>query len=331
MNGRPRPVSWRATVGALVAVAVLAASCGWSSSAGTPTSPATRTAVPGEQEGLEDAAFSGTLRVGAIPDQDPEILQRSYDRLAGLLEVRLPGVSVRYVPVTDYQGAVSGFRAGDLDLVWFGGLTGVQARLEVPGAEAILRRDMDGRFTSVFITRPDSGLAPMAEVSDLSAVAGRSLTFGSESSTSGRLMPQHFLARAGVDVASDLDGPPGFSGSHDATIELVRAGAYDVGAVNSQVWDARLADGSVDETEVVEIFRTPPYADYHWVVQPGLDARFGSGFRSALIDAFTALEPEDPTEAEVLAFFGADAFVPTTDDDYDDIEAVAREIGAIRR
>ena len=59
------------------------------------------------------------LRVGAIPDQDPEILQRRFDLVADHLAEEL-GVEVEYVPVTDYLGAVTGFSVGDLDLVWFG-------------------------------------------------------------------------------------------------------------------------------------------------------------------------------------------------------------------
>ncbi|MEL7223578.1 MAG: proton-conducting transporter membrane subunit [Cyanobacteria bacterium J06576_12] len=82
-----------------------------------------------------------TLNVGAIPDQDPEKLQRLYGILAEYLSTEL-GVPVTYQPVTDYTAAVTAFKVGDFDLVWFGGLTGVQARIQVPEAEAIAQRDI---------------------------------------------------------------------------------------------------------------------------------------------------------------------------------------------
>ena len=69
-----------------------------------------------------------TLRIGAIPDQNPERLNRRYGQLAAELSDTLK-VPVRYVPVSNYPAAVSAFRTGSLDLVWFGGLTGIQARL----------------------------------------------------------------------------------------------------------------------------------------------------------------------------------------------------------
>ena len=59
------------------------------------------------------------LKVGAIPDQNPEKLNRLYGSLAKELSARL-NVPVRYVPVSNYAAAVSAFRTGSLDLVWFG-------------------------------------------------------------------------------------------------------------------------------------------------------------------------------------------------------------------
>lgn len=145
------------------------------------------------------AAAPDRLVIGGIPDQDPDRLQRQFGLVADHLGDEL-GIEVVYEPVADYDAAVSAFRIGDLDLVWFGGLTGVQARLQVGGARGIAQRDVDAEFTSVFIAGASSGIEPFDEVDGLRALAGRTFTFGSDSSTSGRLMPQSFLARAGVGL-----------------------------------------------------------------------------------------------------------------------------------
>lgn len=274
----------------------------------------------------DDSASSGgttSITIGAIPDQDPELLARNYDLVADYLSDEL-GVDVEFRPVTEYDAAVTQFRVGDLDLVWFGGLTGVQARLQVEGATAIAQRDIDAEFTSVFIAGTDTGIEPFDNVDGLSVVAGHSLTFGSDSSTSGRLMPQSFLDQAGVTL-DDLDGEPGFSGSHDTTIELVEAGTYEVGALNSQVWAARVADGSVDTSRVQVVLETPSYFDYHWVARPELGADLTGQIREALI----GLDPSTPDHAEILGFFGAGSFIETVDANYADIEAVGRAIGKI--
>ncbi len=266
--------------------------------------------------------------IGAIPDQDPDKLQRLYSALAEYLEAEL-GVPVVYQPVTDYTAAVIAFKVGDLDMVWFGGLTGVQARLQVEGAEAILQRDIDAQFHSVFIANRSSGLTPIEDLNGLSQLKGHSFTFGSESSTSGRLMPQYFLQQAGVTL-DDFTGEPGFSGSHDKTIKLVEAGSYEAGVLNEQVWMSRVAAGEVDLEKVVLLWRTPPYYDYHWIIRPDVKERYGDDFVERVMAAFMELDPAVPEQALILDLFGAQKFIPTENGNYAEIEAVGRQIGKIK-
>lgn len=269
------------------------------------------------------------LQVGAIPDQDPEKLQRLYSKLADYLSAEL-AVPVEYKPVTDYTAAVTAFRVGDLDLVWFGGLTGVQSRLQVPGAEAIAQRDIDETFHSIFIASTASNLSPIADEADLTELEGKTFTFGSESSTSGRLMPQYFLKEAGVEL-TDFKGEPGFSSSHDATLKLVEAGSYEAGALNEQVWLDRVAAGEVDQSKVQAIWQTPAYYDYHWVVNSDkLNERYGDGFTDKIQAALLKLDASDPDQAEILDLFGAEKFIETKNNNYAQIEAVGREIGKIK-
>lgn len=305
-RGGRRTSSLPLLTGLLALVALLAVACG-------------------SDEPDAEASTPDRLVIGGIPDQDPDRLQRQFGLVADHLAEEL-GIEVVYEPVADYDAAVSAFRVGDLDLVWFGGLTGVQARLQVEGARAIAQRDVDAEFTSVFIAGTATGIEPFDEVDGLAALAGRTFTFGSDSSTSGRLMPQSFLAEAGVELG-DLAGEPGFSGSHDATIELVSAGSFEAGALNSQVWDSRVEDGTVDTAAVVEVFRTPTYFDYHWVVRPDIGEDLIADVQAALL----ALDADDPDDAELLELFGGGAsrFIETSDESYAEIEAVAREIGMI--
>ncbi len=228
-----------------------------------------------------------------------------------------------YRPVTDYAASVTAFRTGDLDLVWFGGLTGVQARHQVPGARALAQRDIDARFRSVFVASSRSGIRPLERVADLAALRGRRFTFGSESSTSGRLMPEHFLRQAGV-TEDDFRGGVGFSGSHDRTIALVASGSYDAGALNEQVWRDRVAAGTVDPSALRVVFRTPPYHDYAWVARPDLDRRLGAGFTRRLRAALLATR--DP---RVLDLLGARRFIPVGPRDHDEVRRIARELGLL--
>jgi phosphonate transport system substrate-binding protein len=270
-----------------------------------------------------------TLRLSAIPDQNPEKLNRLYPLVAKVLAKQL-GVNVSYVPMVDYAAAVSAFRTGDLDVVWFGGLTGVQARLQKPGAKVLAQRDIDVSFRSVFIANPSSGLKPFVPQKGLTSLKGKRFTFGSESSTSGRLMPQWFLAQAGVKLSDFAGGAPGFSGSHDATIALVQSGAYQAGVVNEQVWRSSLRSGKANRDKVFVLWKTPGYPDYHWLAQPDLDRRFGPGFTNRLQEAILSWRQTNLDQKTILEIFGAQQFTKARPQDYQRIEEVGRQVGLIR-
>ena len=275
------------------------------------------------------ANAQATLRIGAIPDQNPERLNRRFGQLAAELSDKLK-VPVRYVPVSNYPAAVSAFRTGSLDLVWFGGLTGIQARLQTPGAKVLAQRAIDAKFNSVFIANSSAGLQPISSIDALKGLQGKRFTFGSESSTSGRLMPQYFLAQAGVTPKQLAGGQAGFSGSHDATIALVQSGSYQAGALSQPVWNVAIKNGTVDSNKVKVIWTTPPFGNYHWLARPNLDQRFGKGFTTKLQKAIWGLTPTTKRRKTILELFAAKRFIPAKESDYQPIEKVGRQLGKIR-
>jgi phosphonate transport system substrate-binding protein len=314
IRGRERSAAVLAGIGLALAPAAL-----------PPFSP-TQLPLPAAQA---QQSSKPVLRISAIPDQQPEKLNRLYGLVANELSKQL-GVRVQYVPVTNYTAAVSAFRTGNLDLVWFGGLTGVQARLQKPGAKVLAQRDIDASFHTIFIANTKSGLKPVSSVKGLSELKGKRFTFGSESSTSGRLMPQYFLGQAGVKPNQFAGGAPGFSGSHDATVALVQSGAYEAGAVNEQVWRASLHNGKANRSKVMAIWKTPGYPDYHWIAQPDLDKRFGKGFTNRIQKAILSWRPSNPEQKQILSLFGAQQFTTAKASAYGRIEQVGRQIGQIR-
>ena len=280
-----------------------------------------------ESEGSAADEPPGPLSISAIPDQDPELLNRLYPDVAARF-AEATGLEVEYQPVTDYTAVVRAFEVGDIYIAWMGGLTGVQAASRVEGAQAIAQRDIDPEFTSVFIANTSAGIEPFDDVAGLQALAGHTLTFGSETSTSGRLMPQYFMEEGGFDQA-DLNGKPGFSGSHDATIEAVASGSFEVGALNEQVWAATVEAGEVDLSDVVMLFRTPTYYDYHWLARPDIDEKFGEGTTQEVIDFLLGLDPANEDDAAILELFGAESFIETKNANYDQIKQVAQEQGLL--
>jgi phosphonate transport system substrate-binding protein len=278
--------------------------------------------------GRSDAqARTEALAISAIPDQKPEKLNRLYPLVAQRFAATTK-LKVVYRQVTDYTAVVRAFEIGDVHIAWMGGLTGVQARQRVPGAIAIAQRDIDAQFHSLFIAAKSSGLTPFENVAGLRSLAGHTFTFGSETSTSGRLMPQYFMQQASLNLA-DLRGKPGFSGSHDATIAAVASGSFQVGAVNEQVWTATQQAGKADLSNIVVLWRTPAFADYHWLARPDLDKTFGTGTTQSIKDLLLGLDKSKPDDAAILELFGATSFIATQNANYNQIEAVARQLGLL--
>ena len=264
---------------------------------------------------------SKTLFIGGIPDQNVAVLEKRFDAVADYLSKEL-GIPVKYVPSISYSALVTAFSNGDVGLGWFGGLTGVQARIAAPGANAVAQRPGDAEFQSVFIVRTES------DAQELSDLKNKSFTFGSEASTSGHLMPRYFLRQEGIDPEKDFKGQPSYSGSHDKTLEFVKNGTFEAGALNAVVWNRSLQEGSVDTTQVRVLWQTDEYFDYHWLAHPDLDAEFGANTTQNLVQALLKAG-ENPKLAETFNLFQAVEFIPTRNENYSKIESIAAELNLL--
>ena len=267
---------------------------------------------------LWGAAVADVLRVSAIPDEDPQELLRKYKPFADYIAKEV-GVKVKFVPVLDYAATVEGLAANRLDIVWYGGFTSVQAVERAKGATRLAMREEDASFKSVFVTRTDSGIKTLADLK------GKTFAFGSVSSTSGHLMPRHFLRAAGVDPERDFR-KFGFSGAHDATAAWVEAGRVDAGAVNFLVW-RKLVDKKKIDTKTTHVFwSTPPYVDYVWVARGGVPEEIREKFKQALLK----LDYSKPEDKKVMDLQRTRKFIPAKDSDWDGIRKAAIAAGLLK-
>ena len=263
-----------------------------------------------------------TFTFTAIPDQDESQLEKRFGGVALYLEEQL-GVPVKYIPVKSYAAAVTAFRNNEVQMAWFGGLSGVQARRLVPGSQAIAQGLEDPDFKSYFIANASTGLSPSETLTE-AFVEQPSFTFGSKGSTSGRLMPEFYLRETFNQSPEQLFEKVGFSGDHSATIALVQSGAYATGAVNYKVWERELEEGKIDTDKFQVIWETPGYPDYHWTVRGDLNDSFGDGFTQRVTDALLAID--DPV---LLNAFPREKFIPASNDDFAPIEETAKAIGLL--
>jgi phosphonate transport system substrate-binding protein len=263
-------------------------------------------------------AAQTVLRVSAIPDEAPTELQRKFKPLGAYLEQQT-GMKVEFIPVTDYATSVEGLLNKKLDMVWFGGFTFVQAKARSQGKVIpIVQREEDESFKSVFITTDKS-------INRLEDLKGKTFAFGSESSTSGHLMPRYFLLAAKINPDTDMKRIA-FSGAHDATVAAVTGGKVDAGVLNISVWEKLIAQNKVDRDSVRAFYTTPGYFDYNWTVRSDMDP----ALRKKLTDAFLALNKRDPQGKEILDLQRATRFIPTKAENYEAIEKAAHNAGLLK-
>lgn len=259
-----------------------------------------------------------TLKVSAIPDENPTELLRKFTPLGKYLEAKT-GAKVDFVPVTDYAATVEGLAAKKLDMVWYGGFTFVQASQRTnKTAIPLVQRAEDAEFKSVFITT-NPAIKTLADLKD------KTFTFGSASSTSGHLMPRSFLLQAGIDPDKTMKRVA-FSGAHDATALQVAGGKVDAGALNISVWEKMVAEKKIDPAQVRVFYTTPPYYDYNWTVRGDLDPALVSKLRQAFLD----LDAKNPEHAEILKLQRAAKFIATKPENYAGIETAARSAGLLK-
>jgi phosphonate transport system substrate-binding protein len=265
-------------------------------------------------------AGAQTLYFSAIPDDDETRLVERFSAVADYLEAEL-GVEVEYIPVKSYAAAVTAFRNDQIQLGWFGGLSGVQARIAVPESRALAQGSEDETFVTYFIANVNTGLERSEDFPD---IAGRGFTFGAQTSTSGRLMPEFWLREETGMAPTELFSDVGYSGDHGQTLRLVASGAYQIGAMNFSVYDNAVAEGAPETEKARVIWQTPPYPDYNWTVRGDIDARFGEGFADKVQAAIIGMD-----DAELLASFPRAAFIPADNALYQPIEDTARALDII--
>ncbi len=265
------------------------------------------------------SAAQQTFRVTTIPEEAATEQTRKFGPIARYLEKSL-GRKVEFTPVTDYPAAVEAMVNKQVDLVWFGGFTHVQAQIRSGGKIIpIAQREEDTQFRSVFITLADSGIKALTDLK------GKQVSFGSQSSTSGHLMPRNFLLEAGLNPEKDFKRIA-YSGAHDATIASVVGGRVDAAALDITVWRKFVDEKKVDTNKVAVFYTTPPFYNYNWSVH----ADMPTDLREQLTKALLALSMETPEGKEILTLNRATKYIATKAENYKGLEAAGRSAGLIK-
>lgn len=262
------------------------------------------------------SAARPVLRVGMIPSTDPGKIVRENQPLVAYLEQNT-GVKVELVVPTNYAAVVEAIVNDKLDIAYLGGFTFVQASRR-SGVQALVQRERDQNFHSVFVTQPGSG------INSLSDLKGHSFAFGDVNSTSGHLMPAYYMRQANVDpgvLATAL-----YTGGHDATALAVANRKVDAGAMDELVLESMMKTGKISPQQVKVFYTTPAFFDYVWVARQGLDPQL----RSSFADALLKLDPSKRDQKVLLDLLNATKYVRAEDANYGRLRQAAEQEGLLK-
>ena len=259
------------------------------------------------------------LRVGLLPSQDVARLRERFVPLLDYLAEEID-IEIKLIVATDYGHILQLFRNNQIDLAHFGGFGFVQA-YAFYDAEPLVMREIDTRFTSWFLVRSDN---PAKNISEM---RGGRFAFGSKLSTSGHLMPRHFMKSHQQISPEEFFSELRYSGAHDKTVDSIYKGDVDLGVANPFIVKAMLKDGRLQEGALRVIWETPPYSDYVWAVHNNLD----KDIKAQLLNAFLALDATNIKHKRILSNLNSSGFLPAGAQDFESLKEISSSLGLLKR
>jgi len=225
------------------------------------------------------------------------------------------GVALDFALFSNYERQVEALLAQHIDVAWNTPLGHVRVQRRTEGRSLSLgMRDSDRDFRAKVVVRRDAGIAGVA------ALAGRTLAVGSRDSTQARILPLHFLARAGLDVARvsllsfDTDiGKHGDTGRSELEVlAAVADGRAQAGCVGDLIWVTEQAAGRIDASRLELLWTTPPFDHCMFDALPSLPGEKAEAFRRAL----HAMSWDDPRHRPILEMEGLKQWMPPREEGY---------------
>jgi phosphonate transport system substrate-binding protein len=178
---------------------------------------------------------------------------------------RAQGVALDFALFSNYERQVEALLGGLVDVAYDDPLAHVRVRRRADGRIVHLgMRDIDRDFQTKILVRRDAGIGALTDLHD------KTVAVGSRDSAKARILPLHFLKRAGVDLSKvrllPFEHDHGKHGDTSrAEVEVLAAlhdGRAQAGVVGNLVWQSEQAAGHVDPQRLETLWTTPAY-DHH--------------------------------------------------------------------
>lgn len=230
-------------------------------------------------------------------------------------------IRLDYVLFSNYERQVQWLKEGKIDIAWNTNVAFIRSRhCTNNGAEAILMRDTDIGFKSVFVAKRDT----MRGLEDLK---GKKFGLGSLDSAQAAIMPLFYLQQASLALKempldslhqssaddtlkvyrfnSDV-GKHGDTGrSEFDVLDKIKSGELDAGAIGSTTWVRVMQEGNYPQ--MVNFYTSPAYCHCNFTTLKSFDSYLKRSFVE-MMKSQNALK-NDPKIAHMMSLEGLNEWV----------------------
>jgi len=234
------------------------------------------------------------------------------------------GLPTDYILFSNYERLVEAVLDGTVDIGWNTNTAYVALDHRAGGGTRILgMRDVDRDWATVLVMRRGQASPTVTELS------GRVLALGSRDSGHAAILPLHYLAREGLDVAScrllrfDTDvGKHGDTGGSELhVVRAVAEGDADAGALSAAYFSAFRAESVPAVADLEVVWRSPDYYHCNFTVLDSLDRELAERWSQALL----AMDHDDASLRPAMDLEGVRRWYPGDREGYASLETAMRE------
>ncbi len=223
------------------------------------------------------------LVFAVIPSDDMVQTIKYTKNFSKYLEKEL-AIPVRFFTATDYTAVIEAMRTNKCHVCILGPFSYILASQKA-GAEALVTIGLKSgglyAYRSYLITNRETGIKTPGDL--VKNASHLQLSFSEPASTSGHLIPRGYLTKLGLDPEKSFAGM-NFTSSHAATMLSVYTGKSDVGAASSESYNRLMANGKVDSSKFVILWKSAPILTDPFCVKTSLPKDLKEKIRTAFLE-----------------------------------------------
>jgi phosphonate transport system substrate-binding protein len=266
------------------------------------TSP--KSTTDGGSAAMDKAGWPAKLRLGVLPTEGGRDSKARFEALAMHLENEL-GVPIEVQSATDYNGVITAMQNKHIEMAYFGPKSYTEAA-EIAGAEAVvceLDEDKNPGYHGILISKKGSG------IDQLDDIKGKTFCFTDPNSTSGCLVPSVLFYRDMKIKPEEHFKEVSFSGSHGASMLMVKNGRVEVAATNDIDMNRMIEKGALKKDDFTILWTSE--------LIPGAPMCIRKDMPESLKKAFTVAMLKVNEMPDLIAKLANGGYMKTDDKAYD--------------